>query len=117
MNDDNKEANAITAKEKLTPTYRKYAKELGKLFWSVKSQWDHETRTYNRSWHLIMVSGLYRPSYSNRYSYMLMELEGDKTEYRQQAADFVRNLERGRHVVYAKTKPQRPEPSSSDSWM
>ena len=116
-NENNNEANAITAQERQTPTYKKYAKHLGKLFWDKSSQWDHVKQSYEHSWSLIMVCGLFRPSYSNRYSYMLMELEGEyKQEYRQQASDFIHNIERGRKVVYDKANPQRPVTSESASW-
>jgi len=48
---------------------------------------------------------------------MLMELEGEyKREYRQQASDFIHNIDRGRKVVYDKANPERPATSESASW-
>lgn len=68
--------------EKVTPTYRKYARNVGKLFWEKNSDWDHDVRDYVYSWKPIMIAGLQRRWGKGRYIYTIMALGSGEDEWR-----------------------------------
>lgn len=101
-----------TNKEKLTPTYKKYAKNLGQLFWELENTYNPESGEYIKSWGLIMVTGLGRRYGRGRYVYNVSALGADspdwKSDYRYDSANFVNNLLRNRIRPLDKSNPNPP---------
>ena len=68
-------------KEKISPTYKKYAKYIGKLFWERHNEYQYETGQYVTRWNLIMVHGLARRWGRGHYMYAVSDLSA--TDWRQ----------------------------------
>lgn len=68
--------------ERISQTYKKYAKHVGKLYWEKNSDWDLEKRDYVYSWRPIMIAGLQRRYGRGRYTYTIMALGVKEDEWR-----------------------------------
>lgn len=68
--------------EKMTPTYKKYAKYIGKLFWEKHNDYNYEVGDYVTVWKPIMIAGLQRRYGTGRYMYTIMALGANVEEWR-----------------------------------
>lgn len=100
--------------EKLSPTYKKYAKYLGKLFWERSNDWDFEKREYVYRYHLIMVNSLTRRWGKGHYMFVVSDLQCEEGSWRQnyniESARFERALEQ-KSLVPVDPKNPNPPPT------
>lgn len=110
----------VSEAEKITPTYKRYAKRLGKLFWEKDSQWDHEKNDYVSRYYLVMVSGL-DTRWNGRYRYQVTvldkaELEYRKATYNMAASQFDRYVALQNFVELDKANPVPPVADGPRKW-
>lgn len=97
-----------TTNEKETQTARKYAKQLGKLFWEKNNVWDYEKEIYVERWDMIMVSSM-RQRWSNRYQYQLSPVSNkDERDYWTNCARFETLMKSGHMVPVNPANPNPP---------
>lgn len=118
MNDGQIEA--VTPAEKNTPTYKRYAKRLGKLYWEKDSHWSHDLRDYQNRFYLVMVSGL-DARWNGRYRYLVTILDKAELEHRKEtyyiaASTFDRCLSLQNYVELDKNNPVAPVADGPRKW-
>lgn len=98
--------------EKMTPTYRKYAKYVGKLYWEKNNDWDVEKRDYVWYWRPIMIAGLQRRYGRGRFMYMITALGAKEDEwrsnYKSECGRISRDISRGAIVPIDPANPVPP---------
>jgi len=99
--------------ERQTPTYRKYAKHVGKLYWQSGRWWDSNVKNYVQGWTLVMISGLRRRWGRGCYIYTVIELTNStndadaRWEGNYSASMVVGWIRKG---MYKPVDPNNPEP-------
>ena len=70
----------------MTPTEKKYAKHIGKLYWSANREWDRDTGEYKPIYDLVMPISLQRRYGHGRYMLTLqvIQFDQDKAHARQE---------------------------------
>ena len=116
----NDETPQISEKEKQTPTYKKYAKALGSLYWEKESVWNHEVGDYVNSYFLVMVGGLER-RWNGRYRYHVhildkAQLENRNQSYSIECTRFARYVKIGNFAALDKNNPVPPEDKNPRKW-
>lgn len=107
-------------KEKSSETEKRYAKHVGKLYWYKDSVWNYDKRVYINKYTLVMVASVHRPYYSNRFCFLIQELESrhddeKPRDYNIQATRFMGDLDRGR-IIAVGDNAERPPVTESESW-
>lgn len=59
----------------MTPTEKKYAKHIGKLYWSANREWDRDTGNYKPIFDLVMPISLQRRYGHGRYMLTLQVIQ------------------------------------------
>lgn len=114
------ETTPVSAEEKATPTYKRYAKMLGLLYWEKDSSYNHEKQDYDTKFYPVMVAGLER-RWNGRYRYMVQILDKAQTENRKdtysiECTRFNRYVKIGNYALLNKNNPVPPEDKNPRGW-
>lgn len=98
--------------KKPSATEKRYAKNIGKLFWQLKHGWDYDNRKSTYSYAIVMVISLSRRWGRGHFEYMIHEPTGEAAwarDYRLACSQFEHDLKLKKTIPVEPGNPNPPE--------